>query len=182
MLKRLDTIGYVDTEEDDIDKRKHLYVPLMKGEEKARNPLNIDSWTDLKAKLGNSFKTWKENIPKGTVFYMYKNSTEEPIVWREQELILEEMDQLILKDSGVESAGVSRIFSDEELGSKVAKTLETNQKPVSSQNLDISEEESGKDASNPSSLDTLLDTLLVNDQDPNTCLSTKRKQPSDPVS
>jgi hypothetical protein len=80
MLERLDEIGYVDTEQDDIDKRKHLYVPLKKDDKEddklIPNPSKIDFGTVLEATLKKGFDLWLATITKKDAFYLDKNDSE----------------------------------------------------------------------------------------------------------
>jgi DNA-binding MarR family transcriptional regulator len=142
MLERLDRIGYVNTQKDDADKRKNLYVPLMKGEEKDKNPLESGSWLDLEAKLKKGFETWKENILGKATFYIYKKISEEKGTWGESEASLEELDHLVLEGQKIFSSdtklGLPRIISNEDLESKRETELEISQTPVSRGNLDNS--------------------------------------------
>jgi len=83
MLERLDEIGYVDTEQDDLDKRKHVYVPLKKGNEEddklVLNPSKITFGTDLEATLKKGFDLWLATITKEDVFYLDRNDSEATI-------------------------------------------------------------------------------------------------------
>jgi hypothetical protein len=142
MLERLDRIGYVNTQKDDEDKRKNLYVPLMKEEEKDKNPLETGSWLDLEAKLKKGYETWKENILDKTSFYIYKNLSEKPGTWGESEVTLEELQDLIVEGHKIFSSdmkvGLPRIISNEDSQPKNEIKPEINQNPLSRGNLDNS--------------------------------------------
>jgi DNA-binding MarR family transcriptional regulator len=142
MLERLDRIGYVNTQKDDEDKRRNLYVPLMKGEEKGKNPLEASLCSDFKAKLENGFKLWKENVLDKTTFYIYKKISEEKGTWGESEASLEELDHLVLEGQKIFSTntklGLPRIISNEDLKPKRETEPEISQTLVSRGNLDNS--------------------------------------------
>jgi DNA-binding MarR family transcriptional regulator len=142
MLERLDRIGYVNTQKDDADKRKNLYVPLMKAEEKAKNPLETTLCSDFQPKLENGFKLWKENILDKTTFYIYRKTSEEKGTWGETEASLEELDRLVLEGQKMFSTDTKpdlpRIISKEDLNPKKEIEPEISQTSVSRGNLDNS--------------------------------------------
>jgi len=58
-LNRLNEIGYVDKREDDEDKRKNVYVPLVeKHEEKPENVCDYEKQIELLSILEKGFKSW----------------------------------------------------------------------------------------------------------------------------
>jgi len=143
MLARLDKIGYVNTQKDDeLDKRKNLYVPLIKGEEKDRNPLENCSWQDSKAKLEKGFETWKENVLGKYAFYINKNIPEKEGEWGETETTLEELHRLIVEDQDIFSSNAepdsTRIILNEDSKPKLEMKLQISQKPDSCRFLDNS--------------------------------------------
>ena len=144
MLTRLDRIGYVNTQkDDDLDKRKNLYVPLIKGEETDKNPLENSSWQDSKAILEKGFETWKTNILDKLAFYIYKNISNTEESWTETQIPIEELHRLILLEgqnifSSNSEQGLSRIFYNADSKPKTEMKLETSQRANSSRNLDNS--------------------------------------------
>jgi len=140
MLVRLDKIGYVNTQkDDDLDKRKNLYVPLIKGEEKDKNPLENCSWQDSRAKLEKGFETWKENVLGRYAFYINKNISGKEGEWGETEATLEDLHKFIIEQNIFSSnaeQGSTRTFSNEDSKPKLEIKPETSQTPDSSRNLD----------------------------------------------
>jgi predicted transcriptional regulator len=133
MLDRLDKIGYVNTQKDDLDKRKNLYVPLMKGEEKDKNPLEKDSWQDSKAELEKGFETWKTNILGNPAFYINKKIADKE--GAETEIRFEELYRHIFSSNAEPNS--LRIIYNEDSKPKAETKPETNQKAETSPNLDI---------------------------------------------
>jgi hypothetical protein len=97
MMARLDEIGYVNTQKgDDLeDKRLNIYRPLMKGE-KATTPLNLETWTDLEAKLRKGFEMWKNNILVGTQVYVNKDISETQ--WGEVQVSIDDLEKYVFKE------------------------------------------------------------------------------------
>jgi hypothetical protein len=126
-LERLDKIGYVNSQQDDVDKRRKLYVPLKKGEEKGENGLKTDSQQDLEAKLKKSFETWKNNITGKLAFYYYKNISEK--AWGESEISFAELEQLVTEGQKTFSSNSEgnnpRLISKEESNFKPETSPET---------------------------------------------------------
>jgi DNA-binding MarR family transcriptional regulator len=142
MLQRLDEIGYVNTEKNDEDKRLNVYVPLVKGEEKAENPRETDFPAVLGVKLQKGFKTWKETIGISSGFYIYKNISQK--TWGEAELPPTELESIVIGDekfSSVVEADKIPIVVNEESGSKPEKGPEISGKPISQQISNISQNE-----------------------------------------
>jgi hypothetical protein len=133
MLDRLDNIGYVNTQKDSLDKRRNIYIPLIKDDEKDTNPLKTTSWLDLGAKLGKGFELWKENILGTSAFYIYKNNSEKDGTWGEVEVTLEELYGLIIEDRKIFLSNAkqeeTRIISDEVSEPKTEIKPKTNHKP-----------------------------------------------------
>lgn len=139
MLSRLDKIGYVNTQKDDEDKRKNLYVPLIKGEEKDKNPLENCSWQDSKTELEKGFEKWKKNVLGKYAFYINKNISGKEGEWGETEATLEDLHKLIIEQNIFSSnaeQGSTRTFSNGDLKLKAENKLETSLKPESRRNLD----------------------------------------------
>jgi len=146
MLDSLDQIGYVDTQNDPLDKRCKLYVPLNKAEEKVQNPLEYGSKADLKAKLEKGFESWKENPLVKTPFYLLKNLSDDSGRWGETEIDLAELTKCILESQNVfsssEKLGITRTFLNEESKPKLETEPETNQEVDSKQILNNSKRDS----------------------------------------
>jgi DNA-binding MarR family transcriptional regulator len=134
MLLRLDQIGYVNSQKDDEDKRKNLYVPLMKGEEKGENPLENAFRADFDAEMKKGFESWKENVRGTPSFYYYKNNSDNPGTWGESDIGLEDLDKLVLTGNTDFSSNVKqkipRLISNEESSPKPETSLETSGKPT----------------------------------------------------
>jgi hypothetical protein len=143
MLLRLDEIGYVNSQRDDEDKRKNLYVPLMKGEEKGENPLENAFRVDFDAEMKKGFESWKENVRGNPTFYYYKNNSEKPGTWGESEISIEDLDKLVLTGNADFSSSVKqkipRLISNEESSPKPETSLETSGKPTFQHNSANSE-------------------------------------------
>ena len=141
MLLRLDRIGYVNSQRDDEDKRKNLYVPLMKGEEKGENPRETALRVDFDAKMKKGFESWKENVRENLTFYYYKNISEK--AWGESLISIEDLDKLVLAEnadfSSIVKPKISRLISNEESSSKPEKSHETSGKPTFQQDSDNSQ-------------------------------------------
>jgi DNA-binding MarR family transcriptional regulator len=129
MLLRLDQIGYVNSQRDDEDKRKNLYVPLMKGEEKGENPLENAFRVDFDAKMKKGFESWKENVRGNPTFYYYKNNSDKPGTWGESDISLEDLDKLVLTGNADFSSSVEqkipRLISNEESSPKTETSPKT---------------------------------------------------------
>jgi DNA-binding MarR family transcriptional regulator len=147
MLLRLDQIGYVNSQRDDEDKRKNLYIPLMKGEEKGENPLENAFRVDFDAKMKKGFESWKENIRGNPTFYYYRNNSENPGTWGENEIGLEDLDKLVLTGNADFSSSVEqnipRLISNEDSRPKPEISLETERGQDSKQFSDNSTEPKG---------------------------------------
>jgi len=143
MLLRLDQIGYVNSQRDDEDKRKNLYVPLMKGEEKGENPLENAFRVDFDAEMKKGFESWKENVRGNPTFYYYKNNSEKPGTWGESEISPEDLDKLVLTGDTDFSSNVKqkipRLISNEESTPKPETDLETSGKPTFQRDSDNSQ-------------------------------------------
>lgn len=142
MLENLDKIGYVDAQDDVLDKRCKLYVPLMKGEEKLQNQLEYGSKIDLKAKLEKGFELWKKNVLEKTVFYLMKNS-EDDSGWGEAEIDEAELSRCVLEGSqsifsSNTELGITRTFLNEESKPKLEAEPETTQESDSKRILNNS--------------------------------------------
>ncbi len=62
-LNRLNQIGYVEKQEDDNDKRKYIYVPLIEENiEKPENNYDLEKQTKILSILEKSFNSWKKII------------------------------------------------------------------------------------------------------------------------
>lgn len=135
MLERLDKIGYVNSQKDDEDKRRNLYIPLMKGEEKSENCLKTDSRADLRANLEKGFESWKGNIRGNTSFYLMKNREDKPGAWGETEIGLEELLRYVIGTENISSsnanASISRLISNEESEPKLEMGPEAKREPDS---------------------------------------------------
>jgi hypothetical protein len=132
MLDNLDNIGYVNTQKDAGDKRKNVYVPLVKEKEKDTNVLKIDSCSDSKAKLEKGFKSWLENILGKTCFYINKNFEDKPGTWGESEITPEELSKHVLETGNIFvniQQSIPRIISNEESKPNTEIKSETNHKP-----------------------------------------------------
>lgn len=105
MLDRLDEIGYINMREDDEDKRKNLFVPLMKSEEKLQNPAETVSATDFKANMEKGFETWKTNIAAAHAFYYNRKVSDNPEAWTEESISREQLQGIVLE-------GQRNIFSN----------------------------------------------------------------------
>jgi hypothetical protein len=144
MLLRLDRIGYVNSQRDDEDKRKNLYVPLMKGEEKGENPLENAFRADFDAEMKKGFESWKENVRGNPTFYYYKNNSDNPGTWGESEISIEDLDKLVLTGDADFSSNVEqkipRLISNEESSLKPETSLETRREHNSQRFSDNSTE------------------------------------------
>lgn len=145
MLESLDEIGYVDTQNDTLDKRCKLYVPLMKTEEKVQNPLEYGSKADLKAKLEKGFESWKENALEKSAFYLVKDFCDDSGRWGETEITPAELTKCILESQTIfssnEKLGITRTFLDEEPKPKLETESRTNQESDSKRILNNSTRE-----------------------------------------
>lgn len=132
MLQRLDEIGYVNTEKNEEgDKRLNLYVPLVKGEEKAERLRKNSFQQDSKPKLQKGFETWKQTIGISSGFDIYKNISDK--AWREADLTFTELEDAVVEDknfSAIVNPDKIPIVVNEESGSETKKDLETSGKPV----------------------------------------------------
>jgi len=96
-LERLNEIGYVEKQEDSLDKRKNIYIPLVKKKQELHeNALNSENHIDLATELKNGFEKWKKNIRKAGVSFQ-KNIFENTLT------TLEDIEPTIL--------GTEKIFS-----------------------------------------------------------------------
>jgi hypothetical protein len=144
ILQRLDEIGYVNIQKNDEgDKRLNLYIPLMKGEEKAETCRKNGFQQDSEAKLKKSFETWKQTIGKQFAFYYYKNISEKPGAWGESDLDPEDLNRVVLEGQNNFSSDVKldekTIVDNEESSSKPETSLETSGKPTFQRNSDNSQ-------------------------------------------
>lgn len=138
MLNRLDQIGYVNSQRDDEDKRKNLYLPLMKEEEKDKNALVPISRLDLRLELEKGYESWKNNIPEKTSFYVYGKSPTKDGLWEEVETNLCEIGRLILEDKKTftdETISSIRMSSNEDSQPKNEIKLEISQNLISREHL-----------------------------------------------
>ena len=118
-LERLNEIGYVDKQDDPEDKRKNVYIPLVKQKQELREKaLNSENHVDLTTILKNSFETWKTNIAKTTVAY-YKNILDNTTT------TLKDIEPLILGTDKIISVFDSKLFK---YPSELKKELEDQNK------------------------------------------------------
>jgi hypothetical protein len=69
-LERLNEIEYVEKREDSTDKRKNIYIPLVKEkQELLDNPLDSKKQIDLATILKNDYELWKKSICEAQVSY-----------------------------------------------------------------------------------------------------------------
>jgi DNA-binding PadR family transcriptional regulator len=132
-LERLNEIGYVEKREDPSDKRKNIYIPLVKQKQELReNTLNSENHIDLATILKNSFETWKTNIRKTTPLY-YKNILEKTAT------TLEDIEPMILGTEEITSIFDTDLFkypdkakTEQESGNKPKDTLKPEIQTISS--------------------------------------------------
>jgi len=99
MLQQLDEIGYVDIRKDVDDKRKDVFAPLIKEEEKEANQRKLDNQQDVKLKLQKGFETWLENLCSKGVFYTMKNSETRPGAWGMESITSEEFSKVVMGEN-----------------------------------------------------------------------------------
>lgn len=103
-LERLNEIGYVEKREDSSDKRKNVYIPLVKQKRELReNTLNPENHVDLATILKDSFEMWKNNICKTQANYT-KNILDNTAI------TLEEIEPLILSSGKTISVFDTELF------------------------------------------------------------------------
>jgi hypothetical protein len=132
MLQRLDQIGYVNIQKNDEgDKRLNVYVPLVKGEEKAETCRKNSFQQDSEAKLKKGFEMWKQTIGKQFAFYYYTNISEK--TWGEGEIGPEDLERVVLEGQNNFSSNIQPnkipIVYNEESSLKPETSLETSGKP-----------------------------------------------------
>lgn len=95
-LRRLSEIGYVDIRQDDTDKRKNIYEPLVTEEEKLELVRNLGNREELRLKLEEGFKEWlKKDLGKKEFFQYRICNGQMKLV----ELELDDVKHLISKNS-----------------------------------------------------------------------------------
>ena len=103
-LERLNEIGYVEKREDATDKRRNIYIPLVREKQKIRdNTLNSENHVDLATVLKKSFEMWKTNIRKVDACY-YKN------IFEDTPTTLEDIEPIILGSEKIVSIFDSEFF------------------------------------------------------------------------
>jgi len=121
-LNRLNEIGYVEKKEDDADKRRNIYIPLVKKKQELReNTLNSENHVNLDVKLKKSFEEWKTNIRKVNASY-YKN------IFENEPQPLEEIERSILGSEKIISIFDTDLFL---IINKAKKEQETSEEPKS---------------------------------------------------
>jgi len=125
MLERLSEIGYLDIQKDDNDKRLNVYVPLVRREEKSTISQNLEMWTVSSSKLQKGFEEWLNKILHTTLFYYYKNFSEN--TWGEQEISMQELSAIVLQHDNFLSSSnedLCRILSKDGLELKMENNPE----------------------------------------------------------
>jgi DNA-binding MarR family transcriptional regulator len=114
-LDRLNEIGYVSKEADKEDKRKNVYIPLVKKKQELReNTLNPEIHVDLAIVLKNSFEKWKTNIRK-TQTQFNKN------IFSKETTTLEELESSIIGSEKIISIFDTELFEYPEKDKKEQK-------------------------------------------------------------
>lgn len=142
MLNRLDEIGYINIEEDDVDKRMNVFIPLMKTEEKLQNPVEIGSAIDFHSKMEKGFKIWQTDIAETLPFYYNEKISNDPEEWVEDPISVSQLQSMVLDgqrniSSSVEG-GSAAIILNEEIKPKTGKKSETTAKLDSTEKRNIS--------------------------------------------
>jgi len=127
-LDRLNEIGYVEKREDPQDKRKNIYIPLVKKKQELReNTLNPENHINLATVLKNSFEKWKTNIRKVGIQY-YKN------IFEDNPVTLEEIEPSILGAEKIISVFDTDLFKYPD---KAKEEQEQEKEPKSPLNQEI---------------------------------------------